>query len=233
MKSIPYRQNYKDIWNLGMIKDAELFDGIPKSKSTDQIPVDLISYKDALTIHKKQIRNNNKKYHINAFIHFYIDDCYFDGPEGIWNYPKKFISILKHFDGCIAPDFSTYEDFPDEISNYNHFRMYMFAYYLIKLGFNVIHNLRWDVNSMKYCLNGIEQQSIVCIGTVASNLRNPINRTKFHIGLLHIIDLIKPGAIIVYGSSNYSVFDLLKHLGYRIITFESQKNKILRSKKYE
>ena len=44
-----------------------------------KIPEKLIGYDEAKTIHNKMVRNKKLNYHINAFIHFYIDDSKFDG----------------------------------------------------------------------------------------------------------------------------------------------------------
>jgi len=219
------RKGCKDIWNAWMVKDAIFINDMPISKSTDMLPSNVISYIEAMKIYHKNIKNGNKSFKEHSYIHFYIDDYKFDGPSGIWNKPKRFIKLLNHFDGCIAPDFSTYADFPEPIKRYNYYRMYAFAYWLISNDYCCIHNLRWNIDSFDYCFDGIKQGSTVSIGTVASNLQNPINRTNFEIGLYKAINKIKPKTIIIYGYSNLSILSSLKARGINVIIFKSTINK--------
>ncbi len=219
------RKGCKDIWNAWMVKDAKFVKGMALSKSTDILPSNIISYEEALVIYRENLKKGKKSFKVHAFIHFYIDDYKFDGPSGVWIKPKMFIKVLGHFDGCIAPDFSTYADFPEPLRKFNYYRMFAFAFWLANNGYNCIHNLRWNNDSLDYCFSGIEQGSVVSIGTVASNLRNPVNRMNFEIGLYEAINRIKPKTIIIYGYSNLSILDSLRTRGINVITFQSTINK--------
>ena len=208
-----------------MVKDAKFVKGMPVSKSTEHIPTAIISYEEALSIYHNNMKLGKKSFKVHAYIHFYLDDQKFDGPSGVWNKPKNFIKILIHFDGCIVPDFSTYLDFPEAIRKYNYYRMFVIAYWLTSNNYNCIHNLRWNSDSFGYCFKGIAKGSTVAIGTVACQLRNPINRMLFEIGLYKAIQQIKPKTIIIYGGAKLSILNSLKTRGINIIVFKSRMNK--------
>lgn len=228
------RKGCKDIWNAWMVNGAKFIKGMPVSKSTDELPKELISYEEAMVIYRDNLKKGKRNFKIHAYIHFYIDDYKFDGPNsGVWSKPKQFLRVLSHFDGCIIPDFSTYSDFPEPLRKINYYKMYAYAHWLSSSGYNCIHNLRWNFDSMEYCFAGIVEGSTVCIGTVASKLRNPENRANFEIGLYEAIDVIKPKTIIIYGTSNLSIFKSLKIRGINIIAFKSSTNKYYGGKENE
>ena len=90
------------------------------------------------------------------------------------------------------------------------------------LGIPFIHNVRWgESDSWGYCFDGIPVGEIVAIGTVASGLKKRENRELFNNGFLRMLEVIMPSAILVYGSSNYTVFQEAKQQDIRIITFPS------------
>ena len=98
------RSGISDIYNSFMFRNAIFSkEDIPFCKSDEIIPPHLISYTKAKQIHKEQLKNKNTNYHINSFVHFYIDDQFFDSPtSGIWAKPMEAISILSHFTGIIS-----------------------------------------------------------------------------------------------------------------------------------
>ncbi len=223
------RRNCKDLWNAFMVRGAEFsYNDIPLCPTylPNGLPKKLISYSKAKAVFKEQRRMGNKYFHVNAFVHFCEDDQNFDGPrEGIWYKYNKALEILLHFDGIISPDFSTYSDFPDPIKRYNTYRMRAFAYWCYKNGVPVINNVRWGtIETWDYCFDGIEVNSVVFIGTVASGLRRLINRHDFELGLKKMVEILQPHTIIVYGSDNYPFFDNLKAKGITIIAFPSETN---------
>lgn len=68
-------------------------------------------------------------------------------------------------------------------------------------GKKVIANARWNFReSFKYCFDGIkENEEIVAIGTVGSNLRRSESRYRFLCGLEELVRIKRPKKIIVYG----------------------------------
>ncbi len=229
----------QDMWNAFMVKDASFtyLSDIPVCPCTAvEPPLQLISYEDAKSLYKKEIKSGNSSFHNNAFIHFYIDDQKFDGKRSsIWQNHDKALDIIKHFAGIITPDFSTNADFPDPIKRYNTYRMRAFGYWIAKNDIPVINNVRWGTKeTWSYCFDGIPKHSIVAIGTVASNLKYLSVRPNFEAGLIKMIEAIEPKTIIVYGSAHYPFFEVLKEQNITIIAFPSKTSEAFaRRKSYE
>lgn len=228
------KQNYvragcKDVWNAFMVEKAEFspITDMPVCYSAKTIPKRMISFADAKTLYNKKTKSGESNFFVDAFIHFYIDDLKFDGKyNSVWDFPEKALEIISHFAGIITPDFSTYTDFPDPIKRMNTYRMRAFGCWINSKNIPVINNVRWGtVETWSYCFDGIPQNSIVAVGTVASELSNLCNRPLFEYGLYKMVSIIKPTHIIVYGSANYSFFKKLSQEGIDIIAFPSRKAK--------
>lgn len=204
------RKNLKDLWNSFMVQGCEFStNNIPLCPSTiNEFPKSIITYSEAKTFFYKEIKSS-KDFHNESFVCFYEDDQNFDGPNGIWNHPKKAYEILKHFEGIIAPDFSTYFDFPKPLKIYNLYKMNAFGYWYGQIcNKKVIVNARWDfVDSFDYCFDGIKDGDIVSIGILASGLKHKENQVFFKQGLEHLISNKSIKKFILYGSGNY---DFLK-----------------------
>jgi len=222
------RKGCKDMWNAFMVEGAEFVIGsdIPICPCTAQnVPKQLISYVEAKHLCKLH-RAEGADYHVDAFVHFYIDDQKFDGPQsGIWIKPYEALEIIRHFSGAITPDFSTNADFPDPIKRNNTYRMRAFGRWLSVNGVPVINNVRWGTEeTWDYCFDGIPIDSVVAIGTIASGIHKLENRPDFEEGLFKMVELLKPHTILVYGSANYECFRALSAMGIRIVPFMSDTN---------
>ena len=229
------RKGCKDMWNAFMVDGADFVIGsdIPVCHCTaNSTPKKLISFADAKHLHRTN-RNKNPNYQIDAFVHFYIDDQKFDGPQsGIWIKPFDALEIIRHFAGAITPDFSTNADFPDPIKRYNTYRMRAFGRWLTVNGISVINNIRWGTEeTWDYCFDGVPYNSIVAIGTVASGIHKIENRPDFEKGLFKMVELLKPHTILIYGSAKYNCFKLLSNIGIRIISYMSDTNLAFLSRK--
>ena len=223
------RVGCKDIWNAFMVDGATFSShDIPLCPTNlpNGLPRDLISFPDAKTIYNTAVRAGNSVFHVDAFVHFYCDDYLFDGPKNsIWLHPEKALSILKHFDGIITPDFSTYSDFPDPIKRYNTYRMRAFGLWCVSNGIPVINNVRWGTSeTWEYCFDGIEHNSVLCVGTIASGLKEIENRQYFNAGYIEMLRKKEPKTILVYGSSKYDIFKKTQELGIEIFSYMSQTN---------
>lgn len=237
LKNIAPRKGCKDIWNASLLKDAIFLEyDIPLCPTTSKsLPKKIITYEEALNIHRKQTKSSHSKYSVDAYVTFSIDDYKFDkGINAIWENPSKTIKLLKHFKGIITPDFSTYIDFPDPIKRYNTFRMRAFGYFCGKIGLEVINNVRWDPsNDYEYCFIGIPNDSIIFIGTVASQLKIKENYSQFEEGFWVMIKMLNPKTILVYGSSKYPCFIKARDQGIEVIEYPSSTSEYYRRKKYE
>ncbi len=219
------RNGIVDIWNAFMLEGAS-FDvhDIPFCPTTaEDLPTQLISWPEAKRIHKRAMERGDRDYRVHAFIHFYVDDVKFDGlRSSIWFFPMRALEVIQHFDGIITPDFSMCQDFPEPLKLFAVYRMRAFGYWIGSFGIPVINNVRWGTSeTWGYCFAGIPIEGIVAVGTVASGLRKLENRTLFIDGFLEMIDVLKPKAIVVYGSANYECFRNTAERGIEVIKFES------------
>lgn len=221
-----------DMWNSLMVLGAKWSSNdIPLCLTTAKvIPENIISFAEAKTLYNKHKKAGEMDFFVNAFVHFYIDDQKFDGKRsGIWFDYEKAAEILQHFAGIITPDFSTYADFPEPLKIYNTYRMRAFGYWYGKiLGNAVINNVRWGTKeTFEYCFDGIEKNSIVAIGTVASGLKNSRNLEIFSVGFEKMLEVLNPHTVIIYGSDKYKCFDEVRGK-IEIVHFRSKKDLALR-----
>lgn len=77
----------------------------------NEIPQSIITWKEAVTLYNRYAKTGDS-FKSSAYVCFYLDDCDFDGMQGIWFNNEKALKILRRFSGIITPDFSTYDDFP-------------------------------------------------------------------------------------------------------------------------
>ncbi len=220
------RKGLKDVWNAYMTRGATFtaFD-IPNCPTTaKEVPAAVITWDEAITIHRKQIAKKNRNYYYDAFICFYMDDYKFDGPHGVWHDSRRTLEVLMHFSGVITPDFSTYQDFPEAIKIYATYRMRLIGYWWGQNGIPVINNVRWGTEeSWAYCFEGIPHNSIVAIGTVGGSPRQLNHRDCFEKGLYHMVEKLHPHTIITYGSADYECFYRLSQSGINVISYPSKK----------
>lgn len=76
-------------------------------------------------------------------VHFFMDDYQF---MRLWRYPEKYLLTLQKFKYVMAPDFSTYTDFPVALQIYNHYRKHWLAAYWQEHGINVIPTISWRIH---------------------------------------------------------------------------------------
>lgn len=232
------RKNCHDIWwNAFMVRGASFckkYD-IPECPTTaKEKPKKLITYSEAKAIYRTELSRGNKEFLSDSFVCFFEDDQNFDSTGGIWFKWKYALRILPHFAGIITPDFSTNRDFPLFLRGWNTYRMRAFGYWYGSLGYQVINNVRWNTKeSWKWCFEGIPEKSIVCVGTVASNLKHIAHRPYFENGLREMMRVIKPVTILVYGSARYPIFDEIRQMGIEVISYISRTNAVYATKRGE
>ena len=228
----------KDVWNAFMVKGADFPHngiGIPPCPTTArEIPQALISYTEARATYNRRMKRGDKNFFVNAFVHFYQHDYKFDGKRcGIWVAPERAAKIFRHFAGIITPDFSTCLDFPFPWKVFNTYRMRAFGYWYGTFGGAVINNVRWGKeDTFSYCFEGIPQNSIISIGTVASELDKSENRDLFETGFAKLLEVLNPHTIIIYGSDNLPCLESVRQK-IKIVTFQSERALAFAEKNHE
>lgn len=202
-----YRRECRDVWNAFLVEQARYTGAIemPILKPCDAIPNRLIAFSDAINSRDS-----------NYWVHFYEDDYKF---ERLWRNPRRYLDILKRYNGVILPDFSVYRDMPLVMQLWNIYRSRALGTWLQSNGLNVIPNLRWgDERTHMPCCLGIPFHSTISIGTHGA-VREPMNRAHLEIGLSAIVDKLKPSALVVYGTAPASIFERYRDEGIHVVTF--------------
>lgn len=163
-------------WNMPIVKKNEL----------DLVGVNLIGYSD--------IKTNDIDENKQRGIHFYIDDYKM---EGLYYNPERSIHRIAQYKFVITPDYSLYRDMPKAIQLFNVFRSRWCGAFWQSKGITVIPNVSWgDSTTFEFCFDGIEEGSIVAVGTIGCKRSN----LAFMRGYNEMLKRIKPSAIICYGS---------------------------------
>lgn len=218
--------NKKDVFGAFLVENAQFTIGekfdMPIVKSNiNELPTSLFSYQ---RVGKKKIELPPK-----TALHFYIYDYLFDGEKGVWNSLTRGVEFktgfnlekLDGFDYIIVPDYSLYGDLPIGWQIWNVYRSRVVAHALQDLGYQVIINARWsDERSYEFCFTGIEEGSVVAVGTHGCS-KMLVDRRLFDRGLVELIKRVKPQTIIFYGSLTDSVKLILKEHKQDHIVFKS------------
>lgn len=219
------RKGIVDIWNAFMVAGAKMCDeDIPLCPCTlKDEPQRLVSWPEAKRIRKQELRRGNREFHVEALVHFYVDDQKFDGLfTGVWQRPKQALTILEHFDGIVTPDYSIYQDFPKPIKLFNIYRMRAFGYWVGARGLQVVNNVRWgDAETWNYCNSGIPKRSPIFIGAVGSSLKEKESHPLFDAGFAQAVECLEPSAVYFYGSPTKSALALLAARNVPFKLFES------------
>ena len=168
--------------------------GIPALLDIDnvQVPRKLIPFEKA--------RGTGDK---RQYVHFYMHDKYF---SRVLTATKKYVDLLKEFDGVITPDCTMLVGQAPCIQQTNTYFNRAVGFYLQKQGIPVIANIRWsDEASFKYCFLGVPKNRIVSISTHGC-LRSRRDRELFKIGTDEMIRVLEPTDVLVHGYMPDDVF---------------------------
>lgn len=201
--------DYKDVFRAFLVNHAE-YEGeeeFPLFDSSKLLPKRVIPFSKALS---------TKDY--NQWVVFFEHDYLF---ERIWNHPRRYLGILKRFEGVISPDFSLYRDMPLCMQKWSTYKGRALAHWWSENGIEVIPNVRFsDERSYDFCFDGIEHNSVVAIGTHGC-IKCREDREFFIRGLAEMVHRLTPHTIIVYGAAPDSMFKQYKEQGIYIVSFES------------
>ena len=164
----------------------------------------------------------------NYWVHFFEDDYLF---ERLWRNPKKYLPILKQYNGVILPDFSLYRDMPLVMQLWNIYRSRAIGCWLQTSGVKVIPNVRFgDERTYRCCCDGLPKRSVIAIGTHGT-IKNALVREIFVKGLDVVIRRLQPTSIVIYGSAPEYIFSKYREQNIQIIPFESEFSKAMKQTK--
>lgn len=137
----------------------------------------------------------NKKQYILG-VHCYLYDYFI---EPIWNSPKTFLSQLRKYRCVIAPDYSIFVDQPQILNKWNVYRNRWVASYWQANHINVIPSASWgNVDSFKYCFDGLPENSVIAIGHCATG-KDIAYKKLYRMGVEALIERKHPSKLLVYG----------------------------------
>lgn len=180
------RERTNRAYNLDLIENlTNDFWQMPIIENDNFIPKDLIGFNYAKS-------SDNK----NCGIHFYVDDYQF---ERIWNYPEKYVDVLRQYECILSPDFSLYLDMPMPMKIWNIYRSRLVGQYFQSMGLKVIPTISWaEKETFSFCFLGIPKGSIVSISTIGVKQNQKALQIWLD-GVDEMIKQIEPKAILIYG----------------------------------
>ena len=154
----------------------------------------------------------------DQWVHFYEDDAAF---ERVWNRPRTYLHILKRYQGVITPDFSIYRDMPLVMQQWNTYRGRALGHWWQDNGIRVIPNVRTgDQRTYSFCCDGLPISSTIAVGSHGC-IKIRQERDFFLQGLLYVINRLRPGTIIIYGTAPFDVRSCCESHGTKIAQFDS------------
>lgn len=157
----------------------------PIVRKCNEIPNMLIPFNHAITSKEN-----------DGWLHFFIDDYQF---ERVWNSPKRYLPIIRRFNGVIAPDFSLFSDMSKSQQIYNCWRNRALSAWLQENGVKVIPTIEWsDKKSLDWCLDGLPKNSTLAVQTNGS-FKNSATKLDFIRGMEQICNELNPSALVIYG----------------------------------
>lgn len=203
------RKGCRDVFKaflVSLARYAGLFE-FPCIFATYELPNRLIAFSKALS-------SND----YDQWVHFYENDYLF---ERLWRYPKRYLELLKRFNGVILPDFSLYRDMPLVMQLWNIYRSRAIGHWLQKNGVKVIPNIRYgDRRTYRVCCDGIEKHCVIAVGS-HGNMHDPTDRKIFLEGLVSVVNRLEPSAIVIYGAEPKELVEKFCASGIQVIVFEA------------
>lgn len=134
----PQMRYPRDLYNLRLLTGLRPADryGFPVLKG--YIPRSISS---PLAFHEARALYRKKKSLRGYFIHFFIDDEKF---ECVRKSPARYLAMLKSADFIVAPDFSTYRNYPFPVLLKNAFDNLLLACYFERNNIPVVANVIWS-----------------------------------------------------------------------------------------
>ncbi|MBR6778590.1 MAG: DUF4417 domain-containing protein [Clostridia bacterium] len=161
--------------------------GMPIIKKQD-IDLDKI---DLWNFTKTKLNDEDNKH---KTIHFFTYDWYFDS---VYDKPEVAMEKLDQYYALLTPEFSLYWDMPKALQIFSTFKNRWCGAFWQKQGKIVIPTIAWgSETSFEFCFDGIEEGSVVTVSTYSRE----DCKDEFMLGYNKMLEVIKPSAIICYGT---------------------------------
>ena len=148
-----------------------------------------------------------EKYPSQKAVHFFLHDYQF---ERVWNYPDRYIDMLKQFKFVLSPQFSTYEDMPMITKVFNIYRNRWCGRYWQERGITVIPTFAYGGDeNFEWCFEGLPKHSIIAVSTMGDG-RWGGNKSVYKVWD-KLMEVLEPRTVILYGK------DLSNNLNGNII----------------
>lgn len=132
----------------------------------------------------------------NKVLHFHLDDYQF---ERVWNDPNRYLPLLRRFRAVLAPDFSTYEDFPRAVKIFNTYRKMWLAAYWQENGITVIPTMDWStIPDEMFYFDGMPRESLCSVSTVGG-FKSAVVKEAWLEGFRRALDILQPSKLLVFG----------------------------------
>ena len=211
------KNSKNDVYKSFLLKDAN-YDGVEELtilKSCNEIPNNVINFTEAL---------QTKDY--NSWVCFYEVDYKF---MRIWNNPKKYISILKKFNGVITPDFSLYVNMPLVMQKYHIFMGRALGHWFCMNGIKIIPNVRLgDKRTYDFALNGLNKGDVIAFGTLGCYKRTVEREIVLH-GIREAINQLEPSAVLIYGSKPDEIINSFPNVKFYV--YEGKNSRRMKERK--
>ena len=194
----------EDTFKAYLIDNAKLTEneGYPKIRKdmiSNQLPVDIVTFKESLKIPVDMRKN--------YYVCTYSPDKTF---MRILTNPKRYVDYFKQFAGIIGFDFSIHSDMPPIIQKQQMNNNLSLTYFYGNNGVMVIPNIRTGSNYLsREFYEAIPEGTLIAIGTHGF-IKNNTQRYEWYHCLNQIIELLKPSGIIVFGTLHGKLFDKIK-----------------------
>ncbi len=140
-------------------------------------------------------------------VHFFLYDYEI---SSVWNKLERVTHSLYKYDYLFAPDFSLFvdDDRYHQLNKQDVYRSRFIAAYWQLCGYQVIPTASWgDVNSFKYCFEGLPENSVIAVCGIGHDQDNA-HKTLWRVAVNRLIEMKKPTTLIVYGGKEEEYLQL-------------------------
>ena len=130
-------------------------------------------------------------------IHMFVEDYRI---ARLWNYPLRYLDILRSAACVLSPDFSMYTDEPKALQISCAYRRQWLGAWWQRNGVTVIPTVCWaDEDSYEWCFDGIPINAVVAVSTVGTQ-KHKQSKTLFVKGYDAMLERCAPEAVVVFGT---------------------------------